>query len=132
MLEMNPGEFVDVPRPVLRALDGWRRAVEPNAPHPPPESPLVRRIWKGGRIARQGLSPDGVWHVVKRSAAQAQLGNVALEESGVPVETISRLLRHNSIAVTEKYLSKLPRVNEGAVLMSEALGLENEDWPGFE
>jgi len=51
----------------------------------------------------------------------------ALQETGVPIEKISRLLRHSNVAITERYLSKLPQRNEGAVLMSEALGLEVEE-----
>ncbi len=133
---------IDVPRPVMSSLNCWRKLVSPGQLHPPPESPLVRRIWKGGGIAKQGLAVDGIWLVVSQAAAHAKLGAVAphdlrrsvagaLHESGVPIETISRLLRHSGIAVTEKYLSRLPQPNEGAVLMSEALGL-GEDWPGFD
>jgi integrase len=135
---------IDVPRPVLRALDSWRKAVAPDAAGPPIESRLARRIWKGGRIARQGLSPDGVWLVVQTAADFAGLGHVAphdlrrsvagaLHEAGTPIDKISRLLRHSNIAVTERYLNRLPRANEGAVLMSDILGLEtDEDWPGFD
>ncbi|MFW5708950.1 MAG: tyrosine-type recombinase/integrase [Chloroflexota bacterium] len=135
--------YIDVPRPVLRALDRWRLVIAPDALHPSPETPLVRRIWKGGRVADHSLSPDGIWLIVDQAAVHAGVGHVAphdlrrsvagaLNESGVPVETISRLLRHSNIAVTEKYLSRLPRANEGALLMSEALGLEEDEWPGFE
>jgi integrase len=134
--------IIDVPKPVIRALDTWRRLVEPDDPHPPPETSIVRRIWKGGRIADDGLSPDGIWLIIKEAAAHAGIGHVAphdlrrsvagaLQESGVAIDTISRLLRHSNIAVTEKYLSRLPHVNEGAVLMSDALGM-SDDWPGFE
>lgn len=136
--------MIDIPRPVLKALDIWSATIKAEHGHKPSiDSPLLRRIWKGGRVAKQGLSSDGIWLVVKQASYHAGLGEVAphdlrrsvagaLEESGVPVETISRLLRHSSISVTEKYLSKLPKVNEGAVLMSSALGLEDEgDWPGF-
>ena len=49
----------------------------------------------------------------------------------MPIDKISRLLRHSNVAVTERYLSKLPRRNEGAVLMSAMLGLEDDDWPGY-
>jgi len=134
--------LVDVPRPVIRALHHWRKMIDPNALHPPPNSPLVRRIWKGGRVADQGLSPDGVWTVIDSAATHAKIGHVAphdlrrsvagaLYEADVPVDQISRLLRHSNIAVTEKYLSRLPHANKGAVIMSEVLGLE-DDWPGFE
>lgn len=134
---------IDVPRPVVRALDTWRRALPDNAP-PSPGSRLVRRLWKGGRIAKGGLSPDGIWFIVDRAAQHAGLGHVAphdlrrsvagaLYEAGVPVDKISRLLRHSNITVTERYLSRLPHANEGAILMSDALGLEDDpDWPGFD
>jgi len=59
---------------------------------------------------------------------------LALEEAGTPIEKISRLLRHTNVAVTERYLSRLPKRNEGAILMSDVLGLEDNelgDWPGF-
>jgi site-specific recombinase XerD len=135
--------MIDVPRPVLDALHHWRRVVTPDALHPEPHTPLVRRIWKGGRVSKNGLSADGIWMIVSDAAKHAGIGHVAphdlrrsvagaLHESGVPVEKISRLLRHSNISVTEKYLSRLPRSNEGAVLMSEALGLEDSDWPGFD
>jgi integrase len=137
--------MIDIPRPVLKALDRWRKVVTPDALHPEPHTPLVRRIWKGGRISRNGLSPDGIWLIVDQAAAYAGLGHVAphdlrrsvagaLHEAGVPVDQISRLLRHSGIAVTEKYLARLPHANEGAILMSEALGLERDlaDWPGFD
>jgi hypothetical protein len=43
-------------------------------------------------------------------------------------------LRHSNIAVTERYLNRLPHAVEGATLMSEVLGLEDDlaDWPGYE
>jgi integrase len=50
----------------------------------------------------------------------------ALQESGVPIEKISRLLRHSNVAVTERYLSRLPQANEGAILMSDVLGLSDD------
>jgi integrase len=128
---------IDIPRPVLNALTTWRSAVEHGDANLAPETPLIRRIWKGGRISRWGLTPDGIWWVVGDAAAAAGLGHVAphdlrrsvagaLNESGVPIEKISRLLRHSNVAVTERYLSKLPQANEGAVLMSDVLGLDDD------
>lgn len=136
--------MIDVPRPVVRALDGWRRAVAPGEIHPPRQSPLIRRIWKGGKVAKSGLSPDGIWYIVQEASQRAGLGHVAphdlrrsvagaLHENGVAIDKISKLLRHSNIAVTERYLSRLPRANEGALLMSDLLGMEaDEDWPGFD
>lgn len=137
---------IDVPRPVLRAIDNWRRCVAVGDDGAlQPHTPLVRRIWKGGRVARHGLAPDGIWLVVDRAARKAGLGHVAphdlrrsvagtLHAAGVSVDKISQLLRHSNIAVTERYLQRLPQANQGAVMMSDLLGLFNddEDWSGFE
>lgn len=131
---------VDVPRPVLAALDQWRRAAHSSQSPPDPRTWLVRRLWKGGRVSRQGLSADGIWFIVDRASAYAGLGHVAphdlrrsvagaLQESGVSVDIISRLLRHRNVAVTERYLSKLPLRNEGGLLMSDLLGLGGFDDP---
>jgi integrase len=128
---------IDVPRIVVSSLDRWRQAVTRDTETPPPHAPIIRRIWKGGRISKGGLSPDGIWYIIDQSARYAGLGHVAphdlrrsvagaLHESGVAVDKISRLLRHANIAVTEKYLNRLPQANEGAVLMSAQLGLEDE------
>jgi integrase len=129
---------IDVPRPVLVALDSWRRAAAPGDLRPPPQSPLVRRLWKGGRVSRFGLTPDGIWLIIDQASAHAGLGHVAphdlrrsvagaLQESGVTIDKISRLLRHRNVAITERYLSRLPMRNEGGILMSDLLGLEDED-----
>lgn len=129
--------YLDVPKPVLRAIESWRKVVAPLEASPPAHSPLLRRIWKGGRISKNGLSADGVWLIVEDSAQFAGIGHVAphdlrrsvagaLYEAGTAVDKISRLLRHSNIAVTEKYLNRLPHANEGAVLMSDLLGLDDE------
>jgi integrase len=131
---------VDVPRPVLATIDQWRRAVSASDRQPDPRSRLTRRLWKGGRISKNGLSADGIWLIVDRASAYAGLGHVAphdlrrsvagaLQESGVSIDIISRLLRHRNVAVTERYLSKLPLRNEGGLLMSDLLGLEGFDDP---
>lgn len=129
---------IDVPRPVVAALDRWRRLADPDHVRPAPEAPLVRRVWKGGRISRHGLTPEGIWFIVGEAATAAGLGDVAphdlrrsvagsLHHSGVPIEKISRLLRHSNVAITERYLNRLPQANEGAILMSDVLGLERDD-----
>ncbi|MDX2138934.1 MAG: site-specific integrase [Chloroflexota bacterium] len=130
--------MIDIPKPVLNALDSWRRAMVNNNAKAAPETPLIRRIWKGGRISKWGLTTEGIWWMVGDAAQAAGIGHVAphdlrrsvagaLQESGVPIEKISRLLRHSNVAVTERYLSRLPQANEGAILMSGVLGLEDED-----
>jgi integrase len=130
-----------VPKPVVGALKGWHAAVHARDGRVG-ASPLLRRLWKGGRISQQALTPDGIWLVVGEAAAAAGIGHVAphdlrrsvagaLHESGVPIDKISRLLRHSNVAVTERYLSRLPQRNEGAVMMSDLLGLDEVDWPGY-
>jgi integrase len=122
--------YVDVPKTVVQALEGWMEFVVPDD-----QSPLIRRIWKGGHVADGGLTTDALWRIVNAAAEQAGLGRVAphdlrrsiagsLQQGGVSIDTISRLLRHSNVAITERYLSKLPQQNEGAVLMADLLGLE--------
>ncbi len=129
---------IDIPRPVLQALDNWRRVVAPGEQRPPAHSALVRRLWKGGRISKFGLTPDGIWLIIDQASSYAGLGHVAphdlrrsvagaLQESGVTIDKISRLLRHRNVAITERYLSRLPMRNEGGILMSDLLGLEDEE-----
>lgn len=109
-------DTIPVPRPALKAIDTWRNTIPGT---PPPHSSLIRRIWKGGKIARNGLSPDGIWLIVRNAAEHAGLGHVTpddlrrsavamMRDAGVPVQDISRLLRHRSLVVTERFLSKLP------------------------
>ena len=38
---------------------------------------MLRRLWKGGRISRNGLTPDGIWLIVSDAARAADLGQVA-------------------------------------------------------
>lgn len=130
------GAFVDMPRPVVEAVNAWRAVVTPDLHTPMLESPLVRRLWRNGHVSRYGISDDGIWRIVGDAAEKAGIGHVAphdlrrsvagaLNESGVPIEKISRLLRHSNVAVTERYINRLPKANEGAILMSDLLGLED-------
>jgi len=137
--------MIDVPKVVVRALDRWRLAAAPGEVHPPGHTALVRRIWKGGHVSKQGLTPEGIWWIIGASARAVGIEHVAphdlrrsvagaLHDAGTPIDKISRLLRHSNIAVTERYLNRLPQRNEGALLMSEVLGLEDDeldDWPGY-
>ncbi|MBC7812247.1 MAG: tyrosine-type recombinase/integrase [Burkholderiales bacterium] len=131
--------MVDLPRPVVGLLTSWRGAIQRSRGTAASlDSPLVRRLWKGGRVSRFGLTADGIWEIVGQSAVMAGIGHVAphdlrrsvagaLHEAGTPIDKISQLLRHANVAVTERYLSRLPRVNEGGVIMSGLLGFEDDD-----
>jgi integrase len=127
--------LVDVPGVVLRALDEWRYFVVDENNAIDPESYVIRRVYRQGTVSDEGLTADAVWRIIARAAKKAGIGHVAphdlrrsvagnLELSGVPIEVISRLLRHSNIAVTQNYLSKLPRENEGAILMADLLGYD--------
>lgn len=115
-LRMSDGGYVDMPRPVLAIIDRWRNAVD----NPLPESPLIRRIWKGGRISKEGLSPDGIWLIIRDASVFADLGHVtpddlrrsavaSMHRNGMPTEELSRLLRHRNVLITERFLARLPR-----------------------
>ncbi|MBW4438791.1 MAG: site-specific integrase [Pleurocapsa minor GSE-CHR-MK-17-07R] len=130
--------IIDVPKPVMGALERWRSVMAREVRGFDASFPLVVRLWKGGRPSRQALTPEGIWLVIHESAQHAGLGMVAphdlrrsvagsLQESGVSVDVISRLLRHANVAVTERYLKKLPQRNEGAMLMSDVLGFGDDD-----
>lgn len=134
--------IIDVPRPVMGLISQWRNTVTASDRLPQPDSYLVRRIWKGGRVSKGPLTADGIWLIVSEAAEKGGIGHVAphdlrrsvagaLQQAGTPIEKISRLLRHSNVAVTERYLSRLPQRNEGGVLMSDLLGLDDTgiaDW----
>ena len=134
---------IDVPQSVANRLREWQRAVQTSKNGFELASPIVRRLWKGGEISPTALSEDSIWTIVTTTAELADIGHVAphdlrrsvagaLQESGLPIDKISQLLRHNNVAVTERYLSRLPQINEGAVVMSDLLGFsasdESSDW----
>ncbi|MCA9914034.1 MAG: site-specific integrase [Anaerolineae bacterium] len=114
VLKMGSNGWVEIPRPVLKIIDSWRSQIG----SPPPETSLIRRIWKGGRIANAGLSPDGIWLIIRSAAEAADLGHVTPDDlrrsavanmvrNRVPLEEISRILRHRNILITERFIAKL-------------------------
>ncbi|MGJ3239699.1 MAG: tyrosine-type recombinase/integrase [Anaerolineae bacterium] len=115
VLSMGTNDYVDMPLPVVTAVDRWRAVLG----DPPEHTPIIRRIWKGGRVAKAGLSPDGIWLIIRNAARFAGLGHVTPDDlrrsavanmykNGMPIEEISRLLRHRSVLITERFLAKLP------------------------
>jgi integrase len=116
------GQKVEValPRSITPVLARWEGLVAATPGGLSGQSPLLRRIWKGGRISRAGLSPEGIWHVVRLASEASGLGHVSpedlrrsvaagLHEEGFPVEAIQRTLRHRSRDVTERYLRRILR-----------------------
>lgn len=130
---------LDVPPQVLRLMESWRKLCLPQTQGAFQDSPLIRRIWKGGKVSKGGMTTEGILLLVNEAAQHAGIGHVAphdlrrsvagaLHESGVPIEKISRLLRHSNIAVTERYLNRLPQKNEGALLMGSLLETDDALW----
>jgi len=111
-----------LPRELVQMLDHWRGQITEELGEPPPTSALVRRVWKGGRVGRQGLSADGVWLIVVELSKDASIERVTpddlrrsvaaeMRNSGVSLEEINHLLRHRSMRVTERFLAKIPGKN---------------------
>lgn len=109
---------LELNRATLAAIDRWRTCFEGSTAKPTPESPLLRRIWKGGRIGHERLSPDGVWLIVSEAAQAARLGVVTPDDlrrslamahltNGMSLENLSRLLRHRHVFITEKFVARL-------------------------
>ncbi|MGB7338965.1 MAG: tyrosine-type recombinase/integrase [Phototrophicaceae bacterium] len=119
VLSMAADSYVDMPLPVVAAIDRWRAVLG----EPPEHTPIIRRIWKGGRVAKAGLSPDGIWLIIRNASHYAGLGHVTPDDlrrsavanmvkQGMPIEEISRLLRHRSVLITERFVAKLPMTND--------------------
>jgi integrase len=114
---------LELSRKMLTAIDRWRGCFVGNLQDPPAESPLIRRIWKGGRIAKDGLSPDGIWLIIHEAAEASQLGTVTPDDlrrsvianmyrEGASVQEINRLLRHRTVLITERFLAKLAKPSD--------------------
>jgi len=121
ILQLPNNEYLALPNAIVQTLDHWRNQISVYQT-PASTSPLIRRIWKGGRISKNGLSPDGIWLIIREASLYAHLDSVTpddlrrsavanLYQSGTPIEEISRLLRHKNTLITERFIAKLP-INE--------------------
>lgn len=119
LLQTDASESIVLPPSVVSVINAWRHHVTRICPDIVTDSPVIRRIWKGGRIAEGGLSPDGIWLTIRRASAHAGLGEVTpddlrrsavagMRSAGIPVQDISRLLRHRNQRITERFLARLP------------------------
>jgi len=117
VLRLADGQ-VDVPRAVVNLLDRWRAVIAESDSEPLPASPLIRRIWKGGRVAKGGVSPDGIWMIVRDCALVAGLGHVTPDDlrrsvaalwlaQGMSLEDLSKALRHRNTLITAKFIARL-------------------------
>jgi integrase len=113
-------DSLEIPRSILNIIDHWRNCFTGVIQNPPAESPLIRRIWKGGRIAKNGLSADGIWLTLHEAAEISKLGIVTpddlrrsvifnMVQTGTSVQEIHRLMRHRTLLITERFLAKLTK-----------------------
>lgn len=96
--------------PAAAALSAWLEAA------PATTGPLFRRLYKGGRISREGLSSDQVARIVQRRAKMAGLeGNWAAHSlrsgyvseagrQGVPLGEIMAMTEHRSVSTVMHYM----------------------------
>ena len=92
---------VPVPEWVKRAIDEWTAVAEIAW------GQVFRRVNKRGRIWGAGITPKGIWHIVKAAAQRAGILNLALHDlrrtcarlchlAGGELEPIQFLLGHVS------------------------------------
>jgi site-specific recombinase XerD len=94
---------------VKQAIDVWTTAAEIGSDR------LFRCVTKLGKVWGKGITEKVVWHVVRKYAAQTQLGQIAPHDlrrtcarlchvAGGELEQIQFLLGHVSVQTTEQYL----------------------------
>jgi len=117
---------VPVPEWVKRAVDEWTAVAEIT------EGNVFRRVNKGGRISGIGITPKGIWHIVKAAAQRAGILNLAPHDlrrtcarlchlAGGELEQIQFLLGHVSVQTTERYLGSKQKLHHA---VNDQLGLD--------
>ncbi len=100
---------VPVPEWAKTALDGWLEASGLSSGR------VFRPIRKNGKLWSSKISPNVVWHAVKRCALRVGIIGLAphdlrrscarlCHEGGGELEQIQFLLRHSSVQTTERYI----------------------------
>lgn len=115
--------WVDVPAVLGRALHAWFFWV----PDGGGDTPILRRVWKSGKVDSQGMGPDAIYRTVRQAGLDAGLDSISphdlrhtvaelLDQAGVPIEQVSRLLRHSSVEMTRRYQNAARGAEAGAVM----------------
>ena len=109
-------QVVNVPELLQEALATWRALVQTSGTYGE-DTPIIRRVWKSGKVDGRGLGTSSVYRLVREAGERAGVGVVSphdlratvaglLADAGVPVEDISRLLRHKNQEVTRRYIGR--------------------------
>ncbi|MBZ0315312.1 MAG: site-specific integrase [Anaerolineae bacterium] len=112
---------VNIPAEMRTLIVDWKsRITGQSRATPSDDSPLLRRVWKGGRIDESGITADAVWRITQDAGYDAGLGSVTpddlrrsrtyhLYQSGVSIKEISQLLGHSSQLVTTAYIEEIEK-----------------------
>lgn len=104
----------------LDAVSDWL-AVRGEAP-----GPLFRRIKKGGKVQAEGLTEQGVYHILLKRGAQAGLAHFTphdlrrtfagdLLDVGADLSTVQKLMGHSDANTTARYDRRGERAKRSAV-----------------
>lgn len=103
---------------VRESLERWQKMSVRTKSGDFQETHVIRRVWKGGNIGIEGLSPDGVWLVISDAANYAGMGTISPEdlrlsgalmlfqEYSYPIQKISQLMGNKSIVATSRFLDR--------------------------
>lgn len=122
--------WVDVPPVLSQALQVWRELLLPDAEE---RTPILRRVWKSGKVDAQGMGADAIYRVIRAAGLAAGVGVISphdlrhtvaelLDQAGVPIEQVSRLLRHSSVEMTRRY-QNTARGAEAGMVMGQLLAV---------
>jgi integrase len=114
----NKWRAVGVPKETILALQPWAEAISGGVKGVPPGL-MMRRVWRSGKIATEGITGNAVWRIVtdawiattlpgalaphdlRRTAAAIAL------EAGATEREIQQMLGHSSIETTHRYLAPM-------------------------